>query len=144
ECSKDAAAVNSEKGRELDRKLREYCAVHTALEVESALNAAQVACSRVFNVHDQYNDEHYRAREMTVPVLDRQSGVPIRVFGVVPKMSLTPGRIWRGAPSIGDDTSDILSTMLGLTSTEIDGLYAENIVHRTEPFTEPQAKPVHP
>jgi crotonobetainyl-CoA:carnitine CoA-transferase CaiB-like acyl-CoA transferase len=75
---------------------------------------------------------------------DRQSGVPIRVFGVVPKMSLTPGRIWRGAPSIGDDTTDILSTMLGLSHAEIDGLYVEGIVHRTAPFTEPQVAPANP
>jgi crotonobetainyl-CoA:carnitine CoA-transferase CaiB-like acyl-CoA transferase len=112
--------------------------------VETALNAAKVGCARVFNVRDQYNDEHYAARDMTVPVLDRQSGVPIRVFGVVPKMSLTPGRIWRGAPSIGDDTTDILSTMLGLSHTEIDGLYADGIVHRTDAFTEPQVAPANP
>jgi crotonobetainyl-CoA:carnitine CoA-transferase CaiB-like acyl-CoA transferase len=144
ECSKDAAAVNSEKGRELDRRLRDYCATHTALEVETALNAAQVGCARVFNVRDQYNDEHYAAREMTVPVIDRQSGMPIRVFGVVPKMSLTPGQIWRGAPSIGDDTTDILSTMLGLSPAAIDGLYADGVVHRTDPFTEPKGTPAHP
>jgi hypothetical protein len=59
-------------------------------------------------------------------------------------MSLTPGRIWRGAPSIGDDTSNILSTMLGLSAAEIDGLYADGIVHRTEPFTEPQVAAVNP
>ena len=80
-----------------------------ALEVETALNAAQIGCARVFNVQTQYEDPHYKAREMTVPVLDRQSGVPIRVFGVVPKMSLTPGRIWRGAASIGEDTTDVLA-----------------------------------
>jgi crotonobetainyl-CoA:carnitine CoA-transferase CaiB-like acyl-CoA transferase len=74
-------AVNSEKGLELDRRLRDYCAAHTALE--TAVNAAQIGCARVFNLRDQYQDEHYAAREMTVPVLDRQSGVPIRVFGVV-------------------------------------------------------------
>ncbi len=61
ECSKDAAAVNSEKGREVDRRLRDYCAAHTALEVETALNAAKIGCARVFNVRDQYNDEHYAA-----------------------------------------------------------------------------------
>src|SRR5260370_1036762 len=137
ECSKDAAAVNSEKGRELDRRLRDYCAAHTAVEVETALNAAQIGCARVFNVRDQYNDEHYAARDMTVPVLDRQSGVPIRVFGVVPKMSLTPGRICRGAPSIGDDTTDILSPMPGLPAAEIQGFYKEGIVHRTEPVVTP-------
>ena len=144
ECSKDAAAVASEKGRELDRRLREYCAAHTALEVDTALNEARIGCARVFNVRDQYNDEHYAAREMTVPVLDRQSGVPVRVFGVVPKMSLTPGRIWRGAPSIGDDTTDILATMLGLDEAEIDALYADGAVHRTEPYTEPQVEAANP
>jgi crotonobetainyl-CoA:carnitine CoA-transferase CaiB-like acyl-CoA transferase len=108
------------------------------------MNAAQIGCARVFNVRDQYHDEHYAAREMTVPVLDRQSGVPIRVFGVVPKMSLTPGRIWRGAPSIGDDTTEVLSTMLGLSPAEIDGLFAEGIVHRMEPFVAPQVAPANP
>jgi crotonobetainyl-CoA:carnitine CoA-transferase CaiB-like acyl-CoA transferase len=85
-----------------------------------------------------------RAREMTVPVLDRQSGVPIRVYGVVPKMSLTPGRIWRGAPAVGEDTTDLLSKMLGLSEEDIAGLYDQNVVHRTEPFTEPQVEAVHP
>jgi crotonobetainyl-CoA:carnitine CoA-transferase CaiB-like acyl-CoA transferase len=91
--SKDAAAVNSEKGRELDR----------------------------------------------------QSGVPIRVYGVVPKMSLTPGRIWRGAPSIGD-TTDILAHMLGMSEGAIDKfiLYTDGVVHRTEPFAEPQVAAVNP
>src|SRR6266403_2440215 len=143
-CSKDAAAVNSRKGGELDRRLREYCAARTAREVETALNEAKIGCARVYNTRDQYTDEHYAAREMTIPVLDRQSGVPIRVYGVVPKMSLTPGRIWRGAPSIGDDTTDILSTMLGLSHAEIDGLYADGIVHRTDPFTAPQIAPANP
>lgn len=144
ECSKDAAAVNSEKGREFDRRLREYCAARTAFEVETAMNAVQIGCARVFNVRDQYNDPHYAAREMTVPVLDRQSGVPVRVYGVVPKMSLTPGRIWRGAPSVGDDTTHILETMLGLSKLAVDKLYEDRVVHRTEPFTEPQAAAANP
>jgi crotonobetainyl-CoA:carnitine CoA-transferase CaiB-like acyl-CoA transferase len=143
-CSQDAAAVNSEKGCELDRRLRDYCAARTAREVETALNEAKIGCARVYNTRDQYTDEHYAAREMTVPVLDRQSGVPIRVYGVVPKMSLTPGRIWRGAPSIGDDTTDILGTMLGLSEPTIEALYAEGVVHRTEPFTAPQIAAVNP
>jgi len=143
-CSKDADAVNSEKGRELDRRLREYCASRTCREVELALNDAKIGCARVFTVRDQYSDEHYAAREMTVPVLDRQSGVPIRVYGVVPKMSLTPGRIWRGAPSIGEDTTDVLAKILRLGEPDIAKLYQEKVVHRTEPFTAPQVAAVNP
>jgi len=142
-CSKDAAAVSSEAGVALDRRLRDYCSERTALEVETILNQAQIGCSRVFSVVDQYNDDHYRAREMTVPVLDRQSGVPVRVYGVVPKMSLTPGRIWRGAPAIGEDTTQILSSLLGLSDAQIAGLYDEDVVHRTEPFTTGQVEPAH-
>ena len=78
----------------------------------------------MFSTADQYADPHYAAREMTVPALDRQSGVPVRVYGVVPKMSLTPGGVWRGACAVGEDTTDILSRLLGLSETEIDGLYA--------------------
>jgi crotonobetainyl-CoA:carnitine CoA-transferase CaiB-like acyl-CoA transferase len=59
-------------------------------------------------------------------------------------MSLTPGRIWRGAPSIGDDTTDILENMLGLSEPAIEALYADQVVHRTEPFTEPQVAAVNP
>jgi crotonobetainyl-CoA:carnitine CoA-transferase CaiB-like acyl-CoA transferase len=144
ECSKDVAAVNSEKGRELDRRLREYCAERSCLQVETALNKAQIGCSRVFSAQDQYSDEHYRAREMIVPVLDHQSGVPIQVYGVVPKMSLTPGRVWRGAPSVGEDTTDILSKMLNLADLDIARLYEENVVHRTVPFMTPQVEAINP
>ena len=70
--------------------------------------------------------------------------MPIRVYGVVPKMSLTPGRLWRGAPAVGEDTTDILSKMLGLSDEEIARLYEEEVVHRTEPFTSPQVEAVHP
>jgi crotonobetainyl-CoA:carnitine CoA-transferase CaiB-like acyl-CoA transferase len=143
-CSKDSAATESEKGRELDRRLREYCASRSCAEVETSLNEAQIGCSRIVGAADQYSDEHYRTRDMTVPVLDRQSGVPIRVYGVVPKMSLTPGQIWRGAPSIGEDTTAILSSMLGFSEHEIERLYDEEVVHRTEPFTTPQVEAVNP
>jgi hypothetical protein len=34
--------------------------------------------------------------------------------------------------------------MLGLPQAEIDGLYAGQIVHRTEPFTTPQVDAVNP
>jgi crotonobetainyl-CoA:carnitine CoA-transferase CaiB-like acyl-CoA transferase len=48
-CSRDAATENSEKGKELDRRLRAYCAQRTCHEVETALNKAQIGCSRVFS-----------------------------------------------------------------------------------------------
>ena len=65
------------------------------------------------------SNAHYQARETTVPVLDRQSGVPIRIHGVVPKMS-------------------------GFAAPDIQKLYDELIVHWTEPFTESQVEALNP
>jgi len=141
-CSKDEKAVSSPKGLELDAKLREYCKTRTRLEVEKALNAAQIGCCRVMNAKDMLKEEHYRLRESHVPILDRQSGVPIRVGGVAPKMSLTPGQVWRGAPAIGEDTDDIMKLLLGIPEKELREFYAKGIVHRLEPCTKPAADPM--
>lgn len=59
-------------------------------------------------------------------------------------MSLTPGRIWRGAPSIGEDTTDNLSTLLGLTAPDIQRLSDAQSVHRTPPCTTPRVEAVDP
>ena len=138
--------MNSEKGRELDRRLREYCAAHTALEVETETERGEDRLrAHLQRARTSTTTSIIAAREMTVPVLDRQSGVPVRVYGVVPKMSLTPGRIWRGAPVVGEDTTDILSKMLwSRTTLRSPGSTTEQVVHRTEPFTEPQVEAIHP
>ena len=54
------------------------------------------------------------------------------------------GAIWRGAPSVGDDTTDVLTKLLRLPEDEIADLYRQNIVHRTEPFETPQVDAVRP
>ena len=59
-------------------------------------------------------------------------------------MSLTPGKVWRGAPSIGQDTTDILSKMIGLPDREVKALFAEKVVHQTEPYTKSQVEAVNP
>lgn len=52
--------------------------------------------------------------------------------------------VWRGAPSIGQDTTDILSRLLNLDAGEIARLYEGKAVHRTEPFLTPQVDAVRP
>ncbi|MBN2515572.1 MAG: CoA transferase [Deltaproteobacteria bacterium] len=141
-CSLDEAAVYSEKGLELDAKLREYCKNRTKMEVEKAFNAAQIGCCRVMNAEDMLKEPHFRMRETHVPVVDRQSGVPVRVGGITPKLSLTPGQVWRGAPAIGEDTTNIMTKILGFSEEEALGYYASGITHRTEPFEEPVVEPL--
>ena len=45
--------------------------------------------------------------------------------GVVPKLSLTPGRVTHAGASLGRHTDEILSGLLGLGTKEIAALRAE-------------------
>jgi hypothetical protein len=53
-------------------------------------------------------------------------------------LTSNPGRIWPGAPAVAEDTTDILFKLLGLPDSDIAQLYADNVVHQTEPFTTSQ------
>ena len=48
--------------------------------------------------------------------------------GITPKMSLTPGQIWRGSVPLGYDNDTVLGNILGMDAAEIDGLREQGII----------------
>ena len=95
-------------------------------QVLSALEAAQVPAGRIYSVADIVSDPHYQARDM---LLNAQlpGGVSVKMPGIVPKLSDTPGGVnWQG-PSLGQHTDDILGD-LGLTAADIQRLKALGVV----------------
>ena len=52
-------------------------------------------------------DPHYQARGM---ILDGElpDGTPIKLPGIVPKLSETPGEVRSAAPALGQDTDEVL------------------------------------
>ena len=43
-------------------------------------------------------------------------------------MSKTPGRVWRGAPSMGQDSENILKTILGYDDAKIAELREKKLI----------------
>ena len=84
------------------------------------------------------SNAHYQARETTVPVLDRQSGVPIRIHGVVPEECRS------SLAHLAGPLNGRTQPSLGFAAPDIQKLYDELIVHWTEPFTEPQVEALNP
>jgi crotonobetainyl-CoA:carnitine CoA-transferase CaiB-like acyl-CoA transferase len=76
---------------------------------------------------DIFADPHYRAREMIIDVPTEGLGT-LPQPGVVPKLSLTPGRVTHAGPAMGRHTDEILSGLLGLTTNEIAALRAEAVI----------------
>ena len=128
DCSSGIEAVASEKGRELDAKTIEWCSARTAQEIEDAMAQFKVPCSRVMGAKDCLANEHYQKRNDFIKYEDQTLGKEVTAFGIVPKMSGTPGQVWRGAPSLGQDTNTILKELLGYDDAKIADLKEKNLI----------------
>lgn len=95
-------------------------------QVLSALEAAEVPAGRIYSVADIVSDPHYQARDMLLNA-ELPGGVSVKMPGIVPKLSETPGGVnWQG-PTLGQHTDDILGS-LGLTGADIQRLKTAGVV----------------
>ncbi|WP_368644122.1 CaiB/BaiF CoA transferase family protein [Castellaniella ginsengisoli] len=94
----------------IDSAISGWTAGLTRDEVIDRLNASQIPVGRIYDISDIAQDPHYRAREM---ILDAAlaDGTPIKVPGIVPKLSTTPGEIRSPAPSLGEHTEQVLGEL---------------------------------
>ncbi len=111
---------------ELDCVIAEWTARYKVDEVVALLNSAQVPNGKIFSIADIARDAQYLARgmiqEVTLP-----DGTSLRVPGIVPKLSDTPGGLnWVG-PDLGEHTQEVLLS-LGYDASQIEAMCARKIV----------------
>ena len=113
----DGRAKQSEM---LDDAISTWTKRHSTQDIIAALEAAEVPAGRIYSVADIVSDPHYQAREMLLDAV-LPDGARVKMPGIVPKMSDTPGEInWQG-PALGEHTNALLQA-LGLTPTAITAL----------------------
>ncbi|WP_340051395.1 CaiB/BaiF CoA-transferase family protein [Pseudomonas proteolytica] len=94
--------------------------------VLDALQAAEVPAGRIYSVADIVADPHYQARGMLLNA-ELPGGLTVKMPGIVPKLSQTPGAVnWQG-PSLGQHTDEILGGM-GLAEVDIQRLKNAGVV----------------
>jgi formyl-CoA transferase len=111
---------------EIDGAIADWTRTRTVDAVVQAMAQARVPAGKVYTARDIAQDPHYRAREMLLEQPTRD-GYSVRVPGIVPKLSATPGRVRTSAPHLGEDTDAVLA-QLGLTPEQIAALRARGIV----------------
>ncbi|TXC66744.1 CoA transferase [Piscinibacter aquaticus] len=92
---------------EIDAAIEAWTQQRPIADVLSALDAAAVPAGRIYSVADIAADPQYRARGMIVQTQDAQ-GRPLKVPGIVPKLSATPGRLRTPAPRLGEHGGEVL------------------------------------
>lgn len=116
---------------EIDGVITEWTRRHSLDEVTAALDAAEVPNGRIYSVADIVADPQYLARDMILPST-LPDGTPVKLPGIVPKLSDTPGAVnWLG-PKLGEHTGPVLAG-LGYAPEEIDALVASGAVARSDP-----------
>jgi crotonobetainyl-CoA:carnitine CoA-transferase CaiB-like acyl-CoA transferase len=104
-----------------------WFAVRTFDAAVAALKAADVPHSPIMSMADIFTDPHYRAREMLIDVAAEGLGL-LAQPGVVPKLSLTPGRVDHAGPALGRHTDEILTGLLGMKPDEIAALRGARVI----------------
>lgn len=110
----------------LDDAISAWTGQHPLDVVLGRLNDGQIPAGKIYDVADIAEDPHYQARDM---ILDGAlpDGTPVKLPGIVPKLSDTPGEVRSAAPALGQDTDEVLAG-LGIGEAQRDDWRARGII----------------
>jgi len=95
---------------EIEKVIADWVAAHSLAEVLAVLERADVPSGKIYDIADIAADAHYAARDM-IREHRLPDGAPIKLPGIVPKMSGTPGQTrWIG-PELGAHTAEVLGAL---------------------------------
>ena len=110
----------------IDGVIAQWAAQHSLDEVLQALHEHRVPAGRVYDVADIFKDPHYQAREMLIQG-ELEDGTAVTLPGILPKLSKTPGGVERKAPTLGQDTDEVLLS-LGFDEATLHQLRAQGVI----------------
>ena len=111
---------------ELDEVIGGWCAQQDLDHVLQVLASAEVPSGKIYDVADIVRDMHYQARGM-LETHRLPDGAPLKLPGIVPKLSDTPGGTrWLG-PGLGAHTDEVLRA-LGYADQDIERLRTDGVI----------------
>ena len=119
-------AGRAKRADELDDAIGAWTRQHDADTIVARLNEAQVPNGKIYNARDMVRDPQFIARQM-IRSIELPDGTRLKVPGVVPRLSATPGDIDRPGPALGEHTEMVLKNH-GLSDAEIAGLRERKVI----------------
>lgn len=95
-------------------------------ELRKTFAEHEVGFSPIYDIADVFGDPQIAARDAIVRVPDAELG-SVRMQGVVPRFSETPGHVHHAGPTIGQHNDEVYGA-LGLSAAEIAGLKARKVI----------------
>lgn len=115
-----------EHQEEIDGAIAEWTSGLSVEEVLAAMEEARVPAGPILSVAEMMEDPHFQARGLFEEV--EAGGAPLKIPAILPKLSETPGGTEWAGPPVGAHNQEILGTLLGLSSGEIEALVGRGII----------------
>lgn len=111
----------------LDKIVSDWIGSKEYIELKEIVDNAGVPVNLVYSIEDIFADPHYAARndivEMSHPVLGT-----IKMPGITPVFSETPGEIKWVGPQLGEHNDAIYEGLLGFSQSVCAELHAERVI----------------
>jgi crotonobetainyl-CoA:carnitine CoA-transferase CaiB-like acyl-CoA transferase len=112
---------------ELKQIISQWVKEYTTDEVVAILDESRVPASPILSIQQLVEHPQIKEREMLVEI-DHPIAGKFSIPGFPIKLSDTPGSVRTPAPLLGEHTDEVLGTILGLSSSEIEDLRSEGII----------------
>jgi formyl-CoA transferase len=120
-------ARRAEHGDEINGIVAAWVRRQTSAEIQAVLERHEVPFGVAYSVADIFADPHVQARGDIESVDDPTIG-PVRMQGVYPRFSRTPGAIRRGAPTLGQHNDEVYGELLGLSPADLERFRAQRVI----------------
>jgi len=112
---------------EVNGIVSDWVKTKTKDELQHLLDECGVPMSPIYSIKDIFENPQYKARENIVEVDHPRLG-KVKIPGVVPKFSETPGSIRQIAPDLGEHNEEILKKLLELDEGTIASLKEKKVI----------------
>jgi crotonobetainyl-CoA:carnitine CoA-transferase CaiB-like acyl-CoA transferase len=107
--------------------VEQWMASRNLEEIQAAFLVADAPGTAVMNAADLMSDPHVNAREMILSVPDKDLGT-IRMQGIVPKLSETPGAVEHAGQRLGESNEKIYCELLGMSTKRMSELHEAGVI----------------
>lgn len=112
---------------QLEALIGRWVSERTQAEVLELFAQEDVVGGKVYDIAQIFSDPQYQHRDNIVPIDDPELGT-VRVVGVVPKFTRTPGEIEHLSVAVGHHNEEIYCGRLNISRAELESLRAQGVI----------------
>ena len=120
--------VRLEHRHDVNEIVRDWCGSLHREELLARCFAAGAPAGPLNSIADVFGDRQFHSRRNLVAIDEPDIGETVIVPSVMPRLSVTPGRIKHLGPKLGQNTDEVLSGLLGLEPQEIEELRKKRVI----------------